>query len=164
MWLATELWAADHGGSRWTTWPIWPNALPKANEAGAETCTIQRLKDGPAWQTAREVRRVLTEFQKALHQAQGRSFKTMSSLPSAQSTCASSLAPPTTHARTVLAATYRQTPIHHALCHNAHQLLLIREELFIQSILFHARCISARLSRQTAAHHSLGFLAAPTEN
>ena len=29
----------------------------------------QRLKDGPAWQTAGEVRRVLTELQKALHQA-----------------------------------------------------------------------------------------------
>ena len=49
----------------------------------------QRLKDGPAWQTAREVRRELTEFQKALHQAQGHGFKTMSSLPSARSTRAS---------------------------------------------------------------------------
>ena len=49
----------------------------------------QRLKDGPVWQTARAVGRVLTEFQKALHQAQGRSFKTMSSLPSARSTRAS---------------------------------------------------------------------------
>ena len=49
----------------------------------------QRLKDGPAWQTAREVRTVLTEFQKALHQVQGRSFKTMRSLPSARSIRAS---------------------------------------------------------------------------
>ena len=47
----------------------------------------QRLKKGPAWQTAREVRRVLTEFQKALHQ--GRSFKTMRSIPSSRSTRAS---------------------------------------------------------------------------
>ena len=49
----------------------------------------QRLKDGPVWQTSREVRRVLTEFQKALHQAQGRSFKTMRSIPSSRSTRAS---------------------------------------------------------------------------
>ena len=37
-WLATELWAAVHGGPCWTTWPT---ALPNAKEATAETCAVQ---------------------------------------------------------------------------------------------------------------------------
>ena len=37
LWLATELWAAEHGGLRWTTWPT---ALPNAKEASAETCAV----------------------------------------------------------------------------------------------------------------------------
>ena len=63
----------------------------------------ERLKDDPAWQTAREVRRVLTEFQKALRQAQGRIYKTMSSLPQPDRPAHRS-PPQTTHARTDPAA------------------------------------------------------------
>ena len=49
----------------------------------------QRLEDGPARQTAGEVRRVLTEFQKALHQAKGRSLKDDELAPISRSTRAS---------------------------------------------------------------------------
>ena len=56
LWLATELCAADHGGLRWMTWP---NALPEAKEAGAETCTVpatdrrSSLANGKKWKLER---------------------------------------------------------------------------------------------------------------
>ena len=68
--LVSRHWAADHGGTRWTNWPT---ALPNAKSAGAETCA------GCAHRVSK----------KAFHQAQGRSLKTMSSLPFGRSARAS---------------------------------------------------------------------------
>ena len=69
LWLATELKALDHGGRR---------ALRFAQ--------VQRLRDGPAWQTADEVRKVLLQFHRANQQDWGKGFKTRTTLTSLLST------------------------------------------------------------------------------
>ena len=76
--LGTELQAADHEAPAGR--PGQPPSETQMRRA-QRRAQYQRLKYGPAWQTARQVRKVLSEFPKALHQAQGRSFKTTNSLP-----------------------------------------------------------------------------------
>ena len=80
LWLAGELWAADHGGPRETGW-----SLPYAQEAGAETCTSSAIERRTR-QTADEVRKILKQFHRALRGALGKVFTTRKSL---LSTCAS---------------------------------------------------------------------------
>ena len=76
----------------------------------------QRLKDGPAWQTAREVRRVVTEFQKSPAPGPRTQFQNdeLASISPINLRIAHQHHTLPMHA-TVLAATYRPTPIHHAL-------------------------------------------------
>ena len=50
---------------------------------------VHRLRDGPAWQTADVVRKVLMQFHRALQQALGSGFKTRTTRTSLLPTCAS---------------------------------------------------------------------------
>ena len=62
---------------RWLRGPS--QSLGRHKRRAQRRTQCQRLNDGPAWQTADQVRKVSIQFQRALQQASSRGFKTVTS-------------------------------------------------------------------------------------